>query len=331
MARPIWTGYLSFGLVVLPVALYSATESRDLRFNQFEEETNKRVRYKRVAEDTDREVPYQKIVKGLETATGEYVMLTQEELAAVEPGRSKTIEIGDFVDLADIDPVYFEKTYYLAPRDKDAERPYALLRQAMQNAQRIGIAMFVMRNRQYLAAVRPGDEALVLSTLYYGDEVREPRDAIEHLPGDVEFSDREIGVATSLIEQLTIDWDPGRYKDEYREAVLDLVRAKEEGREVTQVEQKREDSKVVDLAAALERSVAAAKARREKGSDAAPATSRAAAETSGAATTDSEDSGEESKEELYARAQELKIPGRSKMNRDELAAAIARAERKAAS
>jgi DNA end-binding protein Ku len=172
MARPIWTGYLSFGLVVLPVALYSATESRDLRFNQFEEDTNKRVRYKRVAEDTDREVPYQKIVKGVETATGEYVMLTQEELASVEPGRSKTIEIGDFVDLGDIDPVYFEKTYYLAPRDKDAERPYALLRQAMENAQRIGIALFVMRNRQYLAAVRPGERALVLETLYYGDVVR---------------------------------------------------------------------------------------------------------------------------------------------------------------
>jgi DNA end-binding protein Ku len=338
MARPIWTGYLSFGLVVLPVALFSATESRDLRFNQFESGTKKRVRYKRVAEDTDREVPYDKIVKGLETASGDYVMLTQEELSSVEPGKSKTIEIGDFVDLAEIDPVYFEKSYYLAPRDKDAERPYALLRQAMQESSRIGIAMFVMRSRQYLAAIRPHADVLVLETLFYADEVRDPKSALEHVPGEIDFAGRELGIATSLIEQMTVEWEPDKYQDAYREAVLELAKAKEEGREIETVEPRKEDSKVVDLAAALERSVAAARERRGGESSSGKSTKAAAksaapsASSSGSSAKEAaEDTDDLSKDELYARAQELKIPGRSKMSRDELAEAIARADQRVAS
>ena len=326
MARAIWTGYLSFGLVVLPVGLFSAIEQRDMRFNQFERETGKRVKYKRVAEDTDREVPYEKIVKGLETASGDYVMLTPQELASVEPGKSKTIEIGDFVSLDEIDPIYFEKSYYLAPKDKDAGKPYALLLQAMQDAERVGIAMFVMRGRQYLAAIRPSDDVLVLETLYYADEVRDPKTSLDRLPEQVDLSSREIGVAKSLIEQMTVPWEPDRYKDAYREAVLDLAKAKEDGKEVTIAPVKKEDTKVVDLTAALERSIAAAKEKRA-GAKAEPepvaTTSTAAEKGTGPGA---EELADMSREDLYARAQKLKIPGRSKMSRDDLADAVADAE-----
>jgi DNA end-binding protein Ku len=326
MARAIWTGYLSFGLVVLPVGLFSAIEQRDMRFNQFERETGKRVKYKRVAEDTDREVPYEKIVKGLETASGDYVMLTPQELASVEPGKSKTIEIVDFVSLDEIDPIYFEKSYYLAPKDKDAGKPYALLLQAMQDAERVGIAMFVMRGRQYLAAIRPSDDVLVLETLYYADEVRDPKTSLDRLPEQVDLSSREIGVAKSLIEQMTVPWEPDRYKDAYREAVLDLAKAKEDGKEVTIAPVKKEDTKVVDLTAALERSIAAAKEKRA-GAKAEPepvaTTSTAAGKGTGPGA---EELADMSREDLYARAQKLKIPGRSKMSRDDLADAVADAE-----
>jgi DNA end-binding protein Ku len=333
MARAIWTGYLSFGLVVLPVGLFSAIEQRDLRFNQFEKGTGKRVRYKRVAEDTDREVPYEKIVKGLETASGDYVMLTPQELAAAEPGKSKTIEIGDFVSLSEIDPIYFEKSYYLAPKDKDAGKPYALLLQAMQDAERVGIAMFVMRGRQYLAAIRPSDNVLVLETLYYADEVRDPKSSLDRLPEQVELSSREIGVAKSLIEQMTVDWEPERYRDAYRDKVLEMAKAKEDGKEITVAPVKKEDTKVVDLTAALERSIAAAKERREGGATASAAADaedtkpkKASAKSAKSKAADADELAELSREDLYARAQKLKIPGRSKMSREDLADAIADAE-----
>lgn len=332
MARSIWTGYLSFGLVVLPVGVYSSIEQRDLRFHQFEQGTTNRVRYKRVAEDTDREVPYEKIVKGMETSSGDYVMLTSDELSSAEPGKSKTIEIGDFVALDEIDPVYFEKSYYLSPRDKDAGKPYALLRESMARAGRVGIATFVMRGRQYLAAIRPSEDVLVLETLYYADEVRDPRSALDKLPDKVDFDEREIKVASSLIEAMTVEWEPERYHDSYREAVLEMVKAKEEGKEVEKPAPTKADSKVVDLTAALERSIAAAKQRREDADSGGSSDgARKASKQSSAAKKPSpsraaDDLAELSRDELYERAQSLKIPGRSKMSRDDLAAAVSRAE-----
>jgi len=355
MARSIWTGYLSFGLVVLPVGLYSGIEQRDLRFHQFEKGTTKRVRYKRVAEDTDREVPYDKIVKGLETASGDYVMLSQEELASAEPGKTKTIEIGDFVALSEIDPIYFEKSYYLAPRDKDAGKPYALLREAMSKAGRVGVATFVMRGRQYLCAIRPSEDVLVLETMYYADEVRDPKTALDKLPDKIDFDEREIKVASSLIEAMTVSWEPQRYHDAYREAVIAIAKAKEEGQEIETVAPTKADSKVVDLTAALERSIAAAKERRAAGGSGgssaggsgsgsavsnrssadsgskgsgAKARSDAAKGSSGAkaAASSADDLSDLSRDELYERAQKLKIPGRSKMSREDLAEAVARAE-----
>src|ERR1700712_3406867 len=182
MARAIWTGSVSFGLVNVPVGLYSATQDHDVHFHQFEKGTSSRIRNERVNEDTGDEVAYGDIVKGAEAGDGGYVMLTQEELESVEPGRRRTIEISDFVDAADIDPVYYQKSYYLAPTDEAAAKLYALLVKAMAKAERIGVATFVMRGKQYLAAIRPHDKVLILETMYFADEVRDPVEEIEQLP-----------------------------------------------------------------------------------------------------------------------------------------------------
>src|SRR3954452_6268736 len=174
MPRAIWTGAVSFGLVNVPVGLYSATEDHDVHFHQFEKGTTARVRNQRVNERTGEEVAYKDVVKGAELDDGGYVMLTQEELESVEPGRSRTIDISDFVDAAEIDPIYFQRSYYLAPTDDGAKKAYALLVKAMDKAERVGVATFVMRGKQYLAAIRPHDGVLVLETMHFADEVRDP-------------------------------------------------------------------------------------------------------------------------------------------------------------
>src|SRR3954453_3120793 len=184
MPRAIWTGAVSFGLVNVPVGLFSATEDHDVHFHQFEKGTSSRSRYERVNEATGDEVAYQDIAKGAEVDDGEYVMLTQEELESVEPGKSRTIDITDFVDAADIDPIYYQKSYYLAPSDDSAKKPYALLVKAMAKAERIGVATFVMRGKQYLAAIRPcaDQKVLILETMHFADEIRDPGKELDGLP-----------------------------------------------------------------------------------------------------------------------------------------------------
>jgi Ku protein len=172
MPRSIWNGAISFGLVNVPVQLFSAVQQKDIHFHEFQEGTGTRIRHKRVSEKTGREVEYDKIEKGYETSRGKYVMLTAEELASVEPGKSRTIDIEDFVELAEIDPIYFEKPYFVVPQ-KGAEKPYALLRAAMERSERVAIARFVMRTKQYLAALRVADNVIVLETLYFDDEIRD--------------------------------------------------------------------------------------------------------------------------------------------------------------
>ena len=172
--RTIWKGALSFGLVNIPVGLYPATSDKSIHFNQFEEGTSDRIRYKKVNERTGEEVPQDHIVRGFDLGGGEYVILTEEELESAEPKKSRQIEISDFVEQADIDPVYFRSSYYLAPEGEGADKAYALLRQAMGDAGRIGIATLVMRNKEYLVAVRPDADALALHTMYFSDEVRVP-------------------------------------------------------------------------------------------------------------------------------------------------------------
>lgn len=204
MARAIWTGSVAFGLVNVPVGLYAATEDRTVHFNQFQEGTSDRIRYKRVNERTGREVDLAHIVRGHELSDGNYVLLSGEELEAVEPGRSRTVDITDFVDLAEIDPIYYQNSYYLGPRGEGAARPYALLHRAMADTGKAGIATFVMHGKQYLCTIRAAEpDVLVLETMFFADEVRDPADVIEDLPAGETFRGRELTIAKQLVESMT--------------------------------------------------------------------------------------------------------------------------------
>lgn len=312
MARPIWTGSLSFGLVNVPVALYSAAEDKTVHFHQFQAGTSDRIRYKRVNERTGREVGLASIVRGSEVGDGEYVLINDEELEAVEPGRSRTIDITDFVALDEIDPIYFQRTYYLAPRGEGAERAYGLLHQAMAATGKAGIATFVMRGKQYLVAVRPREDVLALETMYFADEIRDPREEIDSLPSGRTFSDRELTVARQLIDSMTTPWRPGNYRDTYRERVADLIERKRRGEEIVTQGAPPESAAVVDLMEALRRSAEAARGRRGGGG--------------GRRGDASGDLSQMTKSELTGLAGLLDIAGRSKMDRNELADAIRKAK-----
>ena len=263
MPRAIWSGSIGFGLVNVPVKLYSAVEEKGIHFNQFQEGTKTRVRNKRVNEKTGKEVAYDKVVKGYETSKGKYVMLTPEELESVEPGKTRTIDIEDFVDLDEVDPIFFDTTYYLAPADDAAKRPYALLLDAMQRANKVAIGRFVMRTKQYLACIRPMDGALALETMHFADEVRNAKD-LDNIPGRLKLTDKERRVAKQLLDSLASEWDPDKYEDTYRDAVLDLIKRKGKGEEIELERPEVDEGKVVDLMAALEASVKEARDRRTK-------------------------------------------------------------------
>jgi DNA end-binding protein Ku len=262
VARAIWSGSISFGLLNVPVRLYSAVSKQTVRFRELREGDGSRVKHKRVAESDGKEVPYEKIVKGYEYAPDQYVVLSRDELSDLEPQRSRTIEIQDFVDLDEIDPIYFEQPYYLGP-DKGAERAYALLVQAMRDARKVAVARFVLRNKEHLAAIRPMDDVLTLTTMRFHDEVSSPQD----LDGEVfeeakpkKAEKRELEMAKQLIESLTSDFDPAKYRDEYREELLDLLERKAEGKEVVSApSEEPKPTKAPDLMAALEESLAAVK------------------------------------------------------------------------
>jgi DNA end-binding protein Ku len=316
MARPIWTGSVSFGLVSLPVRLYSATESHTISFHNFRRGTGERVRHKRVAEQSGEDVDYADIVKGYEVRPGEHVMVEKKELDAVQPGRSRAIEIEDFVDLDDVDPVYFQKTYHLVPSDDGAARPYRLLQIALDDAERVGIARFVMRGKQYLAAIRPQDDVLVLETMHFADEVRDPGDLKElDATRGVEVNDRELAAARQLIDSLTTDWDPADYHDTYRAQVLELLERKAEGEAIVAESAQEPSTNVVDLMSALEASIQ--RARGERTAEPAEASTR----EPGTASGDGRWTGM-TRDELYEEAQRRDIGGRSKMSKDELIDAL---------
>ena len=310
-ARPIWTGSISFGLVTLPVKLYAATESKTIHFHNLERDTGERVRHKRVAEQSGHEVDYDDIVKGYEIRPGEHVVVEKEELEQVEPGRTRAIEIEDFIDLADVDPVYFDKTYHLVPSDEGAARPYDLLTRTLDEVGRVGIARFVMRGTQHLAAIRSQGDALVLETMYFPDEVRSATDhpEMEAVEG-AEASDREIAAARQLVDSLTSEWDPSRYHDTYRERVLELLHRKAEGESIVSEPREEPSDNVVDLMSALEASI-----ERARGERSTPGT----AASSGGRLRDM------TREELYEEAQKRHIDGRSKMSKDELIDALGEA------
>ncbi len=265
MARPIWSGSVSFGLVNIPVKLFSAVSRKNVRFNQIEATTGARIKQKRVSSVTGEEVDYAEIVKGYELPSGEYVTIAPEELDALDPEAVKTIDLQEFVDLVDIDPVFYDSPYYLAP-SPDTQKPYKLLVTAMEEAGKVGIAKFVMRSKQYLAAIRPVDGRLMLSTMVYADELVAPS-AVELFDGldDVEVTDRELGMARQLISSLEADFEPEKFSDTYRLAVLEMIDRKVAGEEtIIAAPAEEEMGSVVDLMAALEASVAEAKKARTR-------------------------------------------------------------------
>ena len=261
MPRAIWSGSISFGLLNVPVRLYSAVSRKNVSFRELREGDGSRIRHKRVAESDGKEVPYERIVKGYEIAPEQYVVLTRDELEELDPKKTKAIEIQDFVDLDEIDPIYFDHPYYLGP-DKGAEKAYALLVKAMEDARKVAIARFVLRNRENLAAVRPMNGVLTMATMRFADEVVSPDELGEDvIPEDGRKLDkREIEMAKQLIEQLSGDFEPEKYRDEYREELLDLIERKAKGEDVVaSVSEEPTPTKAPDLMAALEESLAAVK------------------------------------------------------------------------
>ena len=255
MPRAMWKGAISFGLVTIPVAVYPATEEKTLRFNQLHGEDGGRIRYKRVCEKDGEEVTFEHIVKGYEVEKDRYVVLTDEDLNAIPVESSRAIDIHRFVDLDEIDPVMFKKSYYLVPEETGA-KAYSLLREAMADDGRVGIAKVSFRDKEHLAALRFKDEAFVLETMYWPDEIREAD--FGGVDVSAKVRGQELEMAKQLIESLSGDWNPEEYSDEYREAMLQIVEAKLNGQEI-EVVAPEPTAKVVDLMEALKASVAAAK------------------------------------------------------------------------
>ncbi|GAA3968880.1 Ku protein [Streptomyces marokkonensis] len=372
MARAIWTGVITFGLVSVPVGLFTATQDHTIHFHQLQRGTSDRVRNRRVNERTGEEVASGDIVKGYEVGEGEYVVVEPEELDEIAPGRSQTLEITDFVDLDRIAPVYFGRTYYVAPRGKEYLKVYELLRTALAEAGKVGVATFVMRSRQYLTALRADDEVLVLQTLHWADEVRDPVAELPELPSDRADRGKELDMAMRLVDALSGPWDPARYHDTYQERVRELVRAKAEGEEVAVAEEAPRATNVVDLMEVLRGSLEQARGTDGKQSPAraadaggkqpsAPRKSdtgrqrqsaeprRQSATQKKSAELRKQDTGprkqsaeprkkavapsrkappkrgdlrELSKTELYQRATDQDVPGRSKMSREQLIDAL---------
>src|SRR5438270_10811278 len=264
MARAIWSGAISFGLVNVPVKLFTATSPKTVRFHQLASKTGARIRQKRVDPSTGEEVPYEEIVKGYEITPDHYVLIDPEELEALDPKATKTIDIEEFVDLADIDPIYYDHNYYLAP-SAGGGKAYRLLLDAMREAGKVGIGRVVIRSKQQLCALRPTGDVLTLTTMLFGDEVLSP-DRLDELDaaGEAEASKRELAMAQQLIDSLSSEFDPTRYRDEYREQVLNLIERKAAGEEIAVQPQAEEPAAAPDLMAALEASLAAVRSDGEE-------------------------------------------------------------------
>ncbi len=267
MARPIWTGSISFGLVNVPVKAFSAVRDHDVHFNQLDKKTGSRVRNRKVAEKSGREVDADDIEMGFEVRKGSYVTFDKDELKELRPASTKAIDVTDFVALADIDPIYYERTYWLAPDGDAANKAYGLLLAVMEERERVGIGSVVMRDKQYLTAVRPLDGVLAMSTMRFADEVV-PRRDIDELPKRGAKPDaRALTMATQLLDGLAADWKPQQYHDTYAEELRKRIVAKDKRgtKKIAETEDDEtpQDTKVLDLMAALEASVNASKARRK--------------------------------------------------------------------
>jgi DNA end-binding protein Ku len=260
MARSMWSGAISFGLVNVPVKLFSAVSRKTVRFHQLNGETGNRIQQKRVDPETGEEVSYEQIVKGYELTRDRYVVINPDELDALDPEKTRTIDIEDFVDLDDIDPVYYDHPYYLVP-DTGAAKAYGLLLNAMKESGKVAIARVVLRSKEQLVAIRPApSDVLMMETMIFADEVVPPED-LDGLPeaNELKASDRELKMAQQLIDSLSSEFDPAKYHDEYREKVLELIERKAQGEEIAVQPEAPQPAKVPDLMAALEASLAAVK------------------------------------------------------------------------
>jgi DNA end-binding protein Ku len=264
MPRSIWRGAISFGLVNVPVKLYSAVSKKTVRFNQLHDKDGQRIQQKRVCSVDGEEVPFENIVKGYEISPDRYVVITPEELEAIDPKKTRSIDIEDFVDLDEIDPLFYEHPYYLVP-DTGASKAYNLLLTALEETNKVAIARVVIRSKEYLTAIRPANGVLTMETMLFADELVSP-DTIDELPeDDVHATEREVAMARQLIDSLATEFDPTKYRDEYRERVLDLIERKAEGQEIVVEEVSEAPTKAPDLMAALEASLAEAKGQPASG------------------------------------------------------------------
>ena len=298
MARALWSGSLSFGLVNVPVQLFSAVRDQDLHFRQLHEKDGSPIETRRFCSAEDEEVPYEEIGHGYELDSGKEVVLSDEDLGAAAPRKTRTIDIEAFVDLADVDPVYFDHPYFLLPEGEaeGTRRAYRLLVEVMQGTERAALGRFVLRTKEYLVAVRVRDDLLSLTTMRFHDEVRPTKD----VPGGGRKPAKErLDRAVTLIEAMSADWDPARYEDRYRERLLEVIERKKQGKRITVPDDQDEPSPIPDLMAALERSLAQA-----KGAD------------------EGDDLADLSREELYERAQKADIERRSSMSKQQLADAL---------
>jgi DNA end-binding protein Ku len=288
MPRAIWSGAISFGLVNIPVKLYSAVSRKTVRFHQLDGEDNQRISQKRVNPRTGEEVPYEKLVKGYEIGPDRYVVITPEELDGLAPEKTRTIDIEDFVDLDEIDPIFYDHPYYLVP-DTGAEKAYKLLLDAMRESNKVAIARVVIRSKENLVAIRPRDDVLTMETLLFGDEVIQP-DKLDGLPevqSKKKTSKRELEMAQQLIDSLSAEFDPDKYRDEYRDRVLDMIERKAQGEEIVVEAPAEEPKKVPDLMAALEASIAQSKQQSKPKKKAASSSngSKSSAKSSGKASS----------------------------------------------
>ena len=270
MARAIWKGSISFGLVNIPIALYPATRREELTFRLLRKSDLSPVNYKRVAEKDGREVPWDQIVKGYEYEKGRYIVLREEDFQRVDLEATQTVDIQDFVDQEEIDPMFFYKPYYLEPQ-KGGDKAYALLRDALKDTNKVGIAKVVIKTRQYLAGVKPEDGALVLELMHFADELADPEKL--RVPKNIEVGRREMNMARSLIDSMAAKWEPKKYKDDYREALMEVIDEKVEagGKEIEEKPRKAlQPTKVIDLVSVLQKSLEQTGAKRKT-----PARSRA--------------------------------------------------------
>ena len=302
MARSLWTGSLSFGLVNVPVRLFSAVRDQGVHFHQLHEKDGVPIETRRVCSKEGKEVPYDEIVSGYEIEDGKWVTLTDDELAAAEPRKTKTIDIEEFVELAEVDPIYFDHPYFLVPEESEgAARAYRLLVEAMGASERAALGRFVLRTKEYLVAIRVRDDALSLTTMRFADEVRSTDDV--ETPGGKKPAKKQVDRAVALIEAMGGDFDPSDWTDCHRERLLKIIDQKRKGKKVKAPPKADEPNAVPDLMAALEESLAKAKAGRSG--------------NGGSGSID-----DLSKDELLERAKEQDVPGRSKMTKEELAEAV---------